>query len=282
VSKRGARGRFLDASRIAENESFVAYIDESGDDGFSFLPGCSEWLILSAVVVRKTDDLGMVTLTRAVKSELGKPEGKQLHFRKLKHEERMVFLRHIVAADLKTVSVLFHKPSLNFPETFDEEHRLYFYMVRFLCERISWYCRDNKSESDQGNGEVKLVFENRSTMSYFDMRKYLSKLEQRSGAGFADQQIYWPVIDTRQMETHTAGKRAGLQVADAIAGSFKYATEGLPSGLVEDSYVRMLKPTVYGGNKKQHLGYGLKFFPHHMDLPPNIRSRLNWIRQYYR
>jgi hypothetical protein len=73
VSKRGARGRFLDASRVEGNETFIAYIDESGDEGFSFLPGCSEWFVLSAVLVRRTEDLKMVDLTKSVKHEFGKP-----------------------------------------------------------------------------------------------------------------------------------------------------------------------------------------------------------------
>jgi hypothetical protein len=39
--------------------SFTAYIDESGDEGFVFLPGekgSSRWLVLSAVAFRKAKD----------------------------------------------------------------------------------------------------------------------------------------------------------------------------------------------------------------------------------
>ncbi|HWE01892.1 MAG TPA: DUF3800 domain-containing protein [Tepidisphaeraceae bacterium] len=40
-------------------ESFIVYIDESGDDGFKFNTGgsgSSEWFILSAVVIRARND----------------------------------------------------------------------------------------------------------------------------------------------------------------------------------------------------------------------------------
>ncbi len=50
--------------------SFTAYIDESGDEGFVFLPGergSSRWLVLSAVVFRKTEDLEAVRVMRAVR-----------------------------------------------------------------------------------------------------------------------------------------------------------------------------------------------------------------------
>jgi len=117
-------------------------------------------------------------------------------------------------------------------------------------------------------------------MSYFDMRQYLSKLERMSGEGLYEPQIHWPAIDTRRMETHTAGKRAGLQVADAVAGSFYYAAEYSSLGLTEDCYARMLKPVVYCHGKK-HLGYGLKFFPRHNDLLPTIEERLGWVWSEY-
>lgn len=43
--------------------SFVAYVDESGDEGFKFLPnekGSSRWFVLSAMVIRKENDLQVV------------------------------------------------------------------------------------------------------------------------------------------------------------------------------------------------------------------------------
>ena len=273
MSKRGARGRFLDASRVAENETFVAYIDESGDEGFSFRPGCSEWFILSAAIVRKAEDLQMVELVKTVKHALGKSTKKALHFRDLEHEERVLFSRHIAAANLRTISIMVHKPSLTSPEAFNENYRLYFYAVRFLCERISWYCRNNRIPRDQGNGEVRLIFSNRSSMSYFDMRQYLSKLERMSGEGLYEPQIHWPAIDTRRMETHTAGKRAGLQVADAVAGSFYYAAEYSSLGLTEDCYARMLKPVVYCHGKK-HLWIRVEIFSTSQRSAANDRGAL--------
>ncbi len=117
-------------------------------------------------------------------------------------------------------------------------------------------------------------------MSYFDLRQYLSKLERMSTEGLIDQQIHWPVIDTRRMETLTAGKRAGLQVADAVAGSFYYATEHSTLGLTEDYYARMLKPIVYRRGKT-YLGYGLKFFPSINEVLAGTKGRLGWVEQEY-
>ena len=47
------------------SSSFVAYIDESGCEGFKFLAdeqGSSRWFVLSALVLRKENDLLAVEL----------------------------------------------------------------------------------------------------------------------------------------------------------------------------------------------------------------------------
>ena len=55
--------------------SFIAYVDESGDEGFVFNPdgsGSSRWFVLSAAVVRQANDLQMVSCLKEVRAVLGK------------------------------------------------------------------------------------------------------------------------------------------------------------------------------------------------------------------
>ena len=55
--------------------SFVAYVDESGDEGFVFNPdgtGSSRWFVLSAAVIRQTNDLQMVSCLKEVRTVLKK------------------------------------------------------------------------------------------------------------------------------------------------------------------------------------------------------------------
>src|SRR3546814_15951877 len=78
------------------------------------------------------------------------PARSTLHFRELKHEQKIPYVRAIAAAPLRTVSVLVHKPSLNEPETFQaEKFRLYFYLTRYLLERVSWLCRDHRRANER-------------------------------------------------------------------------------------------------------------------------------------
>ena len=110
--------------------SFVAYVDESGDEGFKFTQGSSEWFVLSAVITRKRYDVQTVKLIDDVRALLKCRSRKPLHFSHMKHEQRLPYVDTIAKAPLRTTSMLVHKPSLLEPEVFQERHRLYRYIVR--------------------------------------------------------------------------------------------------------------------------------------------------------
>lgn len=256
--------------------TFVVYIDESGDEGFRFGAGSTDWFALSAVITRKATDHSVLDLVDRVRSVLGKPPKKPLHFRDLKHEQKLPFLSAIAQAKLRTVTVLVHKPSLREPEKFQERYRLYFYAVRYLLERVSWYCRDHKTSHDAGDGGAKLVFSSRSGMSYGELKKYLEYLKERTGP--LDVRIEWSVVDPKRLVAYSPGRRAGLQIADAACGAFFYAVQPTQYGFTEDRYARMLEPVVYR-SKGQWRGYGLKFWPGEAE---SLVEGLPWVREAYR
>ena len=218
--------------------TFAVYVDESGDEGFRFGSGSSEWFVLSAVVIRRAFELDTVKLVDDVRSLLGRPDRKPLHFRDLRHEHRLPFVDRISKANLRAVNVLVHKPSIKEPEKFQERYHLYFYATRYLLERVSWYCRDHRTPHDPGDGSARIVFSNRSSMSYDEMRDYFSCLQARTG--LFDIRIDWSVIKPEQIEAATSGKYMGLQIADAVASSLFYAVQPSQYGYTEDRYARIL------------------------------------------
>jgi len=189
----------------------------------------------------------------------------------------LVLVDEIAKADLRAVSVLIHKPSLREAEMFAERYRLYFYAVRYLLERVSWYCRDHRTSSDEGDGTINLVFSNRTGMSYQELREYLDLLREQSR--LADVRIHWGVIRAGQVTALTPGRRMGLQIADAVAGSFFRAVERNPYGFTEDRYARILKPVVYRYRGKSE-GYGLKMWPREA-YDVLKEERFAWLRQEY-
>lgn len=241
--------------------SFVVYIDESGDEGFVFNPGTSqgssEWFVLSAIITRRESDLETVKLIDSVRSILGRKDQNPLHFRHLKHEHRLPLVTAISQAQLWSVSVLIHKPSIRDVFNFKAKYRLYFYATRHLLERVSWLCHDQRREGE-GDGSAEVIFSNRGGMSYDDLREYFNLLRLQAQTNGI--RIDWSVIDSTQIMAYPPDKRMGLQIADAVASSFYFAVQPTPYGFTEDRYVHILKPIVYQ-HQKNHLNYGVKYWP---------------------
>jgi len=259
------------------NNSFVVYIDESGDEGFAFSRGSSDWFVIAAVVTKSNLDLQVVRLVDYVRDRLNKPPKKPLHFRDLKHEQRLPYIDAISKADLKIITVLVHKPSLIEREVFSHNKRLYFYAVRYLLERVSWYCRDHYRPKDTDDGSALVIFSNRSEMSYNRLREYLTHLQDRSG--LFDVRVDWSVIKPEQVISLTHGKQMGLQIADAVASSYFYACQLNRYEFTEDRYARMLLPRVYHYNGA-YRGYGLKIWPREAEKTLIENLHLNWLEKY--
>jgi len=259
--------------------SFVAYIDESGDEGFRFLPkeaGSSRWFVLSAVVLRKRNDKETVELLKKVRESIKKPAKTALHFRNLKHEHRVPYVRLIGSSRLRAISVLIYKPELANAESFQNNaHRLYQYAARLLLERISWLCRDH-AKSGEGDGSVDLVFSNRSATSYEDLRKYLTLLKDKFNP--EECRIDWNTLKPERVRAVNHEQLAGLQIADAVASGIFFALNLNLYGEVEPRYFELLQPRFYR-RKGVLLGYGLKLLPDYGKLKKTL-NHLGMIERF--
>lgn len=235
--------------------TFVAYIDESGDEGFRFGAGSSDWLVLSAIVIRKSEEQGVVCLVDDVKTCFSLPSRKPLHCRRLDDVQCAFFIKKIAGAKLVTMSIFMHKPSL-IAEKFAEPHRLYFYTVRYLVERISWYCRDHYLTTDSGDGGADLIFSIRHGMPYENMRAYLLKLKRDSE--YMPYQIDWSRILIGRVRAEPMSRYKGLQIADGVAHCGFRAVDSSKRA-ADHRHALALKPVTYHrlGN---YTSYGTKFF----------------------
>ena len=237
--------------------SFEAYIDESGDEGFTFLPdgkGSSRWFVISAAVFRTSNTGAPVAALKEARALLKKDPKTPLHFRNLRHEHRIALVNTLAKYPFRTISIVSYKPDIKDPERFQQnKDMLYRYLTRLLLERISWLCRDNPREGD-GDGCVDLIFSDRAAMSYQDLRGYIALLEQNTDLV----QIHWPTIRAANIRAVAHSQLAGLQIADAVASSTFFAMHLNTYGNAEAGYARILKGHAYS-HKRNRLGYGLKF-----------------------
>lgn len=241
---------------------YRVYIDEAGDEGFKFLPneqGSSRWFVLSAVVVRAHNDGLLVQAAKNARVLLKKPEKTPLHFRHLKHEQRIPLARIVGSLPIRTIHILIHKPSISDPEHYQRHaYELYRYCCRLLLERVSWLCRDRRGP-EQETYLAELIFSNRSAMSYDDLREYLNKLMAVGGNGFNGVQIDWNAIDASMVRAVNHDQMAGLQIADAVASGVFYAVHKSQYGETEDRYLKLMNRTIYR-QRKGVKGYGMKFW----------------------
>lgn len=264
--------------------SFRAYIDESGDEGFKFRSSpdhhaSSDWFVLAAFVTRRKLDLETVKTIDRVREEFKRPARKHIHWKDLKHPEKIRYAQIMTGLRARVLGVCVHKPSLLEREKFRERYRLYFYAVRYLLERLSWLVRDAHNPKEWGgNGTIEVLFSNRQGMSYEELRDYLRLLKHHQRAG-RDVRIDFDLVPIDAINTQTPGRSMGLQLADAAAGAFFNALERDRYGNTEPRYIQTLLPILY--RHVGHLtGYGLKMVPKDAILSLRAEPSLEWLRAY--
>lgn len=249
------------------SHSFVAYIDESGDDGIGNFRqpgahgGASNWLVISALVLRQTNELDAVSWRDGIGALMPEKRSRSIHFANMNHGQRVAATRSLGQRPIRTVSVLSNKRTI--PDgVYREKNQLYFYLTRYLLERVSWLCRDLRPKVHQGDGRVKITFSRRGGMSYPDFRDYLQRLKDSADP---DIKVHWPVIDIDGIDAKDHSTHAGLQLVDTVASAFASGVEPDKYGNCECRYAENLKRVVYERNGN-FLSYGVKIVPRHTEM----------------
>ncbi|MFN3209871.1 MAG: DUF3800 domain-containing protein [Roseovarius sp.] len=251
--------------------TYLAFIDESGDDGLGKpfrqpggRGGPSRWLVISACVFRNSMGLEAVRWRDEINALMPDRKKRELHFANLNHGQKLASVSHLAKCPVRALSILANKETI--PEgVYTEKNQLYFYMTRYLIERISWLCRDHRPNAPEGDGRVAITFSRRGGMQYDSFRNYLSQLKANQDG---DVRVHWPVIDVEGVSAEDHSKSASLQLADIVASAFASGLELDMYGNCEPRYSEILKPVTYN-RKKNFLSYGVKLVPNYKDCPLN-------------
>jgi hypothetical protein len=142
---------------------------------------------------------------------------------------------------------------------------------------VSWLCRDKQIDG-QGDGSVDLIFSDRASMSYTDLRDYIELLRKQSLLS-ANIQIHWPAVVTEKIRAVSHNQMAGLQIADAVATSVFYGIRLSRFGISDPSYMALLRELAYQ-HRKLRFGYGVKFLSNFQGLKekmPHLNAAFeNW------
>lgn len=243
------------------SHSFHIYIDESGDDGMANFRqpgsggGASHWLVIGACVVRASRDHELVALRDSIKSECKPTSSKRdIHFKDFNHNQKRRACQIIAGKPLRYLCVLGLKNTPN-AAPFTQKNQLYFYLTRYLIERVSWLCRDKRPSVTEGNGMARIMFSRRGGLNYDDFKDYMRNLRDKQQT-----EVYWPVIDVDSVVAQDHSRVAALQIADCGVSAVAAAIEPDPFGNVESAYLDELAANLYN-RRGNFLSYGLKSLP---------------------
>lgn len=234
-------------------QHFTIYIDEAGDEGFGKLAagpigGQSRWLVLGACIVSRENDLKLPHLRDEILSRFPLKKTKDLHFRELKHEQKIVVSQEISKFPIGTCVAMSHKvtiPGSKYEKIFKQNGFLYNYLIRWLLERVTSVCF-RRSHPDTCS--VKIVFSRRGGTNYQSMIEYFNLMKNGNEVISPARRIIWPIIDFDQIAVENHSKWAGLQIADCVTSAFFSGVEPNPYGNYEHEYARLLYPRVIKEN----------------------------------
>jgi hypothetical protein len=251
--------------------AYVAYIDESGDDGLGRVQpidpnGASEWFVLGAIVVPAHMQREAIWAQRIL-TELRLDQRRILHFQPLDRQRQVRACQAIAALPLRCFAVISNKKNMRGhtnPRAARVSYsagRTYFYwwMTRLLLERITEYCERRSRHEYHEPRIVRIEFAQRGGLRYSHCQGYLYWLRWQSKTNslyLKQGDLKWSVLNPLdEIRAHDPATREGLQIADSVAGAFYQAV----NGYVEPAIA--LAPRMAFDSRGSILGYGIKLMP---------------------
>jgi Protein of unknown function (DUF3800) len=223
---------------------YVAYIDEAGDEGFGKLAagsvgGQSRWLVLGACIAAREHDLHLPLWRDQILALFPQKKSRDLHFRDLNHAQKVAACQRLAELPLQACLTLSHKvtiPGSQWEQTFKQKGYLYNYLLRWLLERVTTFCANQKRPCT-----LKVIFSRRGGTNYQSMIDYLCLMRDGRELFQPVRSIRWDVLNVGDIAVENHSKWAGLQVADCFTSAFYCAVEPNIFGNREEAYARLLK-----------------------------------------
>ncbi|WP_281801942.1 DUF3800 domain-containing protein [Methylocystis echinoides] len=245
---------------------YTAYIDEAGDEGIGKLAagpsgGQSRWLVLGACIVTRENDLKLPVWRDKILARFPKKKTPDLHFRDLKHEQKIVACQEIAAMPVAACITLSHKVTIvgtKWEPVFKKKNYLYNYLIRWLLERVTAFCQ---SDARGTPCSLKVVFSRRANTDYQTMKDYLILMRDGLEVMRPVRSIRWNVLDVENIVVENHSRWAGLQIADVITSAFFLGVEPNAYGNYEHSYGKILRARLLQDHRSNCLNSGFTPVP---------------------
>ncbi|MDQ3145052.1 MAG: DUF3800 domain-containing protein [Pseudomonadota bacterium] len=252
---------------------YIAYIDEAGDPGLNRVRpiddnGASEWLILSAVVMKAKREDAVVEWVDEIRTGIGVTQRRDLHYRDLSPTRKLAVAERMSALPLRAFAICSNKKNMRGhvntrAAKIPSQQWFYNWCVRLLLERVTDFC-EKRCEQDYGERRlIKIEFSQRGGHRYSQTKAYHFYLGFQQEGGKVYLQKRQPVakmLSTDLMFDYPHFSRAGLQLADAVASAFYQATDCLGPGQWNTAPAMAMEPIMAKENGAAS-NYGVALFP---------------------
>lgn len=252
---------------------YVAYIDEAGDPGLKKVrpidpDGASEWLVLSAVVMKAMREPHVLGWVQNIIDDLGIKQRSDLHYRRLSPTRKVSAGNAIAALPIRTFAVCSNKKNMRGyrnprAEKIPSQQWFYNWCVRLLLERVTAFCAA-RTDADYGERRrIKIEFSERGGHRYSQTSAYhyYLRLQQQGGKVYlTKREPVTAMLDWDLMEAYPHGQRAGLQLADFTASAFHQAIDCNGPGQWNIQPAKTLAPIIpmEAGSRRD---FGVALFP---------------------
>ena len=165
--------------------------------------GGTEWLCLSAVVIRVKHDADVVNWVRSILSKAGVPTRPDLHYRNLKNDQKRIAAHELAQLPIRAFVVASNKKNMRGyrnmrAERVRSQQWFYNFCLRLLLERVTDFCYHHAASERAKDRFLRIVYSERGAHSYAQTAAYqeLLKMQAKGGAlVLAKRRIRWEVLD---------------------------------------------------------------------------------------
>ncbi len=262
--------------------SYVAFIDEAGDDGVRKVApidigGASEWFVVAGVIIRVERLKELSKELEELKIGLGIRRSDSIHFRKLNEEEQAIACATVGRMPVRWFAILSNKQNIrgyrnDRAAKVSKKQWFYSWMIRLLLERVTCFAKADCVARHSGRRSLSRGIFSTRDVFILSVQSYLRLLRMRSEGNnlYLDLgDLAWEMIDFGQMTSRRHKQSAGLQVADIVASSL-YKSIREPSASRSPSL--RLRPNVGRTRGRSALGTGIKVMPSLAAAPAKLRA----------
>lgn len=248
---------------------YHAYIDEAGDEGLGKLKnvgargGQSTFFAIGAFIVTGENNRLLPAWRNDLLAPFPQRAGRTLHWRDLKHEQKIAVSHALTAKTFGACVALSYKPTiLTSPkyEIFKRPQHLYNYVVRYVVERVTNAVR-RKADIEGHLASLTITFSRRQGTDYEVMQEYFQLIKDGKEVMPSVGVIDWSVFDPSRIRVENHAVRAGLQLADVVTSATFAAFEPGTYGYCEESYCGILRQRYIRNRAGSALNCGLTLLP---------------------